>query len=118
MVPTRQLTSPSPRLPSGDLGCQRKAVFTNLSAFSIDVTATEITFTNQSQTATVAPGQTVLFEFDVGLSPKPPGEVLFDLGWTDGFPGTESFTVDHSATNACGPAATAAATASPVPAAA
>ncbi len=81
-----------------------RASFTNLSADSVDVTATEITFTNQSQTKTAAPGETVSFEFDVGLSPKPAGEVRFDLGFTEGFPGSKSFTRGHSPTNACGPA--------------
>jgi hypothetical protein len=80
-----------------------KVVFTNQSAFSITVTATEITFTGQSQTMDVAPGQTVLFQFDVGHSPKPPGEVTLDLGWTDGFPGVDSGTLNHSATPLCGP---------------
>ena len=83
-----------------------KATFTNLSPFSIDVTVTEITFTGQSQTMTVAPNQQVLFVFDVGLGPKSPGQVQYSLGWTDGFPGTTTFIKNHSSTPACGPTTT------------
>jgi hypothetical protein len=80
-----------------------KATFTNLSTFAVDVTVTEITFTQQSQTMTVAPAEQVLFQFDVGPGPKTTGFVEYSLGWTDGFPGTRTFTKNHSATPACGP---------------
>ena len=54
----------------------------------------------------VAPGQTVLFQFDVGASPKLPGVVTLDLGWTDGFPGVDSGTENHNSTPLCGPTTT------------
>lgn len=82
-----------------------KVDFTNLSPDSMTITVTEITFTNQSSTVTVPAGQMVHLEFDVGLSPKPTGQVKIDIGWTDNFPGVTSVTVNHSQTPACGPAA-------------
>ena len=54
----------------------------------------------------VAPGQTVLFQFDVGASPKLPGVETLDLGWTDGFPGVDSGTENHNSTPLCGPTTT------------
>ncbi len=75
--------------------------FTNLSDNSVTITITEITFTNQSQTVTVAPDETVVVEFDIGLAPKPGGQVTIDLGWTDMFPGVDTVTIPHSPTNAC-----------------
>jgi hypothetical protein len=76
-----------------------KLDFTNEGDEALKVKVTEVTFTGAMQTATVDGGEHTQFVFDVGQSPKPPGEVTVEVG-------EESRTFDHSATPQCGPTPT------------
>src|ERR1051325_10557770 len=68
----------------------------------LQVVVTELTFTGISDSATVAPGQTAHFVFDVGEGPRSTGAVLFTISYADGHGGARQITQNHSATPACG----------------
>jgi len=77
------------------------ATITNAGDESVDVTATDVTFTGDSDgPVTVAAGASHTFVFDAGPGPLPGGTVRFDLVWANG--DAETVAGRHSPTNACG----------------